>query len=89
MKKIHVKTGDEVIIEHGEIDEDKDSEEDENMTVEDVIDSMNEEQKNVLYALVGMASEGEDLSHADDDDDEDEEDEDADYRRALRRNPYA
>lgn len=70
---IILSTGDEVIIEHGEIDEDKDSEEDENMTVEDVIDSMNEEQKNVLYALVGMASEGEDLSHADDDDDEDEE----------------
>ena len=27
-------------------------------TVQDVIDSMNEEQKNVLYALVGMAAEG-------------------------------
>lgn len=30
----------------------------EEKTVQDVIDSMNEEQKNVLYALVGMASEG-------------------------------
>lgn len=39
-------------------------------TVQDVIDSMNEEQKNVLYALVGMAAEG------DVDDTTDEEDQD-------------
>lgn len=31
---------------------------DEEKTIQDVIDSMNEEQKNVLYALVGMAAEG-------------------------------
>lgn len=42
---------------------------DEETTVQDVIDSMNEEQKNVLYALVGMAAEGdtgeedEDMKH--------------------------
>lgn len=41
----------------------------EEKTVQDVIDSMTEEQKNVLYALVGMASEGqtgedeEDMKH--------------------------
>ena len=40
-------------------------------TVQDVIDSMNEEQKNVLYALVGMAAEG----AADDTNDEDEDEE--------------
>ena len=39
-------------------------------TVQDVIDSMNEEQKNVLYALVGMVAEG------DVDDTTDEEDQD-------------
>ena len=38
-------------------------------TVQDVIDSMNEEQKNVLYALVGMAAE----SAADDTTDEDDD----------------
>lgn len=37
-------------------------------TVQDVIDSMNDEQKNVLYALVGMAAEG------DTDDDTEEDD---------------
>ena len=31
---------------------------DEEKTIQDVIDTMNEEQKNVLYALVGMAAEG-------------------------------
>jgi len=45
-------------------------------TVQDVIDTMNEEQKNVLYALVGMAADGEgDVSHADDDDDDEPVDE--------------
>ena len=37
-------------------------------TVQDVIDTMNDEQKNVLYALVGMAAEGD----ADDDTEEDD-----------------
>lgn len=39
-------------------------------TVQDVIDSMNEEQKNVLYALVGMAAEG-DVEDTDTTDEED------------------
>lgn len=39
-------------------------------TVQDVIDSMNEEQKNVLYALVGMAAEG-DVDDATDEEDQD------------------
>ena len=39
-------------------------------TVQDVIDSMNEEQKNVLYALVGMAAEG-DVEDTDATDEED------------------
>ena len=41
-------------------------------TVQDVIDTMNDEQKNVLYALVGMAAEGVD----EEDDNSDEEDTD-------------
>lgn len=41
---------------------------DEEKTVQDVIDSMNEEQKNVLYALVGMAAEGDNGSEEEDED---------------------
>lgn len=41
---------------------------DEEKTVQDVIDSMNEEQKNVLYALVGMAAEGGNGSEEEDED---------------------
>lgn len=37
-------------------------------TVQDVIDSMTDEQKNVLYALVGMAAEGEDTGSEEDSD---------------------
>ena len=40
----------------------------EEKTVQDVIDSMNEEQKNVLYALVGMAAEGGNGSEEEDED---------------------
>ena len=46
-------------------------------TVQDVIDSMNEEQQNVLYYLVGQAAEGgdgEDMEHADEDYNDYEED---------------
>ena len=53
-------------------DETKDKTVDENNneeTVQDVIDSMNEKQKNVLYALVGMAAEdGGEVQHAETDD---------------------
>ena len=44
-------------------------------TIQDVIDSMNEDQKSVLYFMVGQALEnGDDVSHADDDDGDDYED---------------
>ena len=73
---------DEDIISHSD-DEDKESKEDteekkSDKTVQDVIDSMSEEQKNVLYFLVGQAVEGKDgekeseseIKHADSDDEE-------------------
>ena len=43
-----------------------------NRTIQDVIDTMDEDQKNVLYALVGLAAEGDD----EDEDSSDEEDTD-------------
>lgn len=39
----------------------------EEKTVQDVIDSMNEEQKNVMYALIGMAAEGDTGSEPEED----------------------
>ena len=43
-------------------------------TVQDVIDSMNEKQKNVLYALIGMAAEdGGEVQHAETDDSDNSE----------------
>lgn len=56
--------------------EDKDSDEE---TVQDVIDSMTEKQKTVMYAVVGAALDesgkggSKDVKHADDDDDDDSE----------------
>lgn len=46
---------------------------DDDMTVQDVVDSMTEQQKNVMYALIGQALEdsgsGGDISHADNEED--------------------
>lgn len=47
---------------------------DEEMTVQDVIDTMNEEQKNVMYALVGMAAEEAENANVDEEYDEEDED---------------
>ena len=52
-------------------------------TLEEVVDTMNDEQKEALYALVGMAKDGldeeEDLEEDDEDYDEDDYDDDEDY----------
>lgn len=54
----------EVVLEHAEDDsEDADSDE----TVADVVNSMNEKQKQVLYALVGQAAEGNTAEQSDED----------------------
>lgn len=55
-------------------DKEKDSEMPNEKTVQDVIDSMNEEQKNVLYALVGMAAEEGAPSQYEEEEEEEEED---------------
>ena len=53
-------TGEEIFLNHSEEENEEEKEDKKNMdekekTVQDVIDTMNEEQKNVLYALVGQA----------------------------------
>lgn len=63
-------TEEETVIEHSENDkEEKDMPDTKDKTVEDVIATMNEEQKNVLYFLVAKASEGkgasDEASHSD------------------------
>lgn len=68
-------------------DEDSDEEDDEDMpksekTVQDVIDSMTEEQKNVMYYMVGQALEGKG-SDADDDDDAEHSDMEDDMHRNV------
>ena len=55
-------TGEEIFLNHSEEENEEEKEDKKNMdekekTVQDVIDTMNEEQKNVLYALVGQAVE--------------------------------
>ena len=57
-------------------DEAKDQNAGSDKTIQDVIDSMNEDQKSVLYFMVGQALEnGKSVKHADDDEDADDYDE--------------
>lgn len=46
-------------------EEDKQVEDKKERTVQDVVDSMTEEQRNVMYALIGQALEGADVKHSD------------------------
>lgn len=74
-------TGEDFIL-HADKDDDekgdrmsKSQNEGSDQTIQDVIDSMNEDQKSVLYYMVGQALEnGESASHADDEDGEDYDD---------------
>ena len=58
-------TGETLVLEHAEEkEEEKEVAENKEKTVQDVVNSMTEEQKNVLYALVGQALEGNNVEHS-------------------------
>lgn len=61
--------------EEGEKEEKPVADEKKEKTVKDVFDTLNEEQKNVVYALIGSALEANSKGNADDDDDDKEDEE--------------
>lgn len=63
-------TGEDIILEHAD-KEDKMEDNKKEMTVQDIVDSMTEEQRNVMYALIGQALE--DVKHSDDADEDQNE----------------
>ena len=60
-------TGENIELAHAEEkkEEEKKVAEGKERTVQDVVDSMTEEQRNVMYALIGQALEGADVKHSD------------------------
>ena len=61
-------TGENIELAHAEEkkeEEDKKVADNKERTVQDVVDSMTEEQRNVMYALIGQALEGSDVKHSD------------------------
>jgi HK97 family phage prohead protease/HK97 family phage major capsid protein len=60
-------TGEQIELAHAEEkkEEEKKVAEGKERTVQDVVDSMTEEQRNVMYALIGQALEGADVKHSD------------------------
>ena len=60
-------TGENIELAHAEEkkEEEKEVADNKERTVQDVVDSMTEEQRNVMYALIGQALEGSDVKHSD------------------------
>ena len=63
-------TGEKLVLSHSDEENEKKEEEKKvaegkERTVQDVVDSMTEEQRNVMYALIGQALEGADVKHSD------------------------
>ena len=83
-------TGEKLVLSHSEDkskeekkDESKEEKKDESKsddekTIEDVLKTLNEEQKNALYAIVGQA-----VSHSDDNDENEEDEEDTEMKHNL------
>lgn len=55
-------TGEELILEHADKEDEMENDNKKEKTVQDVVDSMSEEQRNVMYALIGQALE--DVKHS-------------------------
>lgn len=57
-------TGEDLVIEHADKEDEMENDNKKEKTVQDVVDSMSEEQRNVMYALIGQALE--DVKHGED-----------------------
>lgn len=63
-------TGEDLILEHADKEDEMENDNKQEKTVQDVVDSMTEEQRNVMYALIGQALE--DVKHSDEAEDQNE-----------------
>lgn len=57
-------TGEDLVLEHADKEDEMENDNKQEKTVQDVVDSMSEEQRNVMYALIGQALE--DVKHGED-----------------------
>ena len=57
-------TGEDLVLEHADKEDEMENDNKKEKTVQDVVDSMSEEQRNVMYALIGQALE--DVKHSED-----------------------
>ena len=57
-------TGEDLVLEHADKEDEMENDNKKEKTVQDVVDSMSEEQRNVMYALIGQALE--DVKHGED-----------------------
>lgn len=71
-------TGEEFTLSHADSEDDSsdDSDDEEGKTVGDIVDSMTEEQKHLLYSMVAKAASSGSVKHSDDEESDDEESDD-------------
>ena len=58
-------TGEDLVLEHADKEDEMENDNKQEKTVQDVVDSMSEEQRNVMYALIGQALEDSKMEHSD------------------------
>ena len=63
-------TGENLVLEHADKEDEMENDNKKEKTVQDVVDSMSEEQRNVMYALIGQALE--DVKHSEEAEDQNE-----------------
>ena len=63
-------TGEDLVLEHADKEDEMENDNKKEKTVQDVVDSMSEEQRNVMYALIGQALE--DVKHSEEAEDQNE-----------------
>ena len=79
-------TGEDLILEHADKEEEMENDNKQEKTVQDVVDSMSEEQRNVMYALIGQALE--DVKHSEDADENQNENNDEGEDNEMKHNVF-
>ena len=77
-------TGEDLVLEHADEEDEMENDNKKEKTVQDVVDSMSEEQRNVMYALIGQALE--DVKHNDEEVENNNEGEDNEMKHNVFEN---
>ena len=79
-------TGEDLVLEHADKEDEMENDNKQEKTIKDVVDSMTEEQRNVMYALIGQALE--DVQHNDEEVEENKENKNEGEDNYMKHNVF-